>query len=212
MRPDDFHKGNGVLRYTEGTADNGWSTTAMAYASRWNATNQIPERAVDDGQLSYFGTEDPTDGGRAQRYSLSGKMVETNTDGQLKANVYLIASQLDLFNNFTFNLYNPIQGDQFHQHDVRLIEGGKVSYTMFGKLAGLDTENTVGTELRNDDIHLGLYQTYHQVISQHRPGRHGERKQRRNVLREQDDMAGKLRTVAGVREDLFTLPITPTMP
>lgn len=202
-RPDDFHKGNGVLRYSEGTTDNGWSTTAMAYAGKWNATNQIPERAVDDGQLGYFGTGDPTDGGRAQRYSLSGKVVQTDADSQLKANVYVIGSQLDLFNNFTFYLYNPVQGDQFHQHDVRLIEGGKVGYSMFGKLAGLDTENTVGTEVRNDDIHLGLYQTYHQVylstdrVDEVKESSIGTFYENRTTWLE------KLRTVVGAREDLF---------
>jgi outer membrane receptor protein involved in Fe transport len=204
VRPDDYHKGNGVIRYSEGTDDNGWSTTAMAYAGKWNATNQIPERAVNDGQLSYYGTEDPTDGGRAQRYSLSSKWVQASADSRLKANVYVIASQLDLFNNFTFYLYNPVQGDQFHQHDVRLIEGGKVSYTMFGKLAGLDTENTIGTELRNDGIHLGLYQTYHQqYLSTDRV----DQVQERSIGTYYENRTAwleKLRTVAGVREDYFT--------
>jgi len=204
VRPDDFRKGNGVLRYSEGTADNGWSTTAMAYASKWNATNQIPQRAVNDGQLGYFGTEDPSDGGRALRYSLSGKWVQTNADSQLKANAYLISNQLDLFNNFTFYLYNPVRGDQFHQRDIRLIEGGKVSYTLFGKVAGLDTENTFGTELRNDDIHLGLYQSYHQqYLSTDRVDRVREISIG-TYFENRTTWLEKLRTVAGVREDVFT--------
>jgi hypothetical protein len=46
-RPDDYRKVNGVLRYSRGYANNGWSVTAMAYRGRWNATDQIPLRAVD---------------------------------------------------------------------------------------------------------------------------------------------------------------------
>ena len=49
MHPDRFRKFNGVLRYSEGDRRNGWSVTAMGYDGRWNATDQIPRRAVEDG-------------------------------------------------------------------------------------------------------------------------------------------------------------------
>ena len=203
VHPDDFNKGNMVARYSTGTADNGWSTTAMAYGGKWNASNQAPLRAIQDGRLPYFGTEDPSDGGWAQRYSLSGRLIRTNADSQVKASAYLIGSQLDLYNNFTFYLYNPTQGDQFHQHDGRLIEGGKASYTRFGKLAGLDTENTVGTELRNDDIHLGLYQTHNrQYLSTDRVDKVTESSGALYV-ENKTQWLDKLRTVVGLREDYF---------
>jgi hypothetical protein len=202
-RPDDFHKGNGVLRYSQGTAENGWSATAMAYAGKWNATNQIPQRAVNDGQVGYFGTEDPTDGGRAQRYSLSGKYVHSDADSQIKANLYLIGSELDLFNDFTFFLNDPVHGDQFHQHDARVIEGGKVSDTLFGKLAGLDTENTFGLQVRNDTIHLGLYQTEQQhYLSTDRTDQVNETSGGA-YYENRTTWLSKLKTVVGVREDVI---------
>ena len=61
--PDDYQKVNGVLRYSEGYANNGFSVTAMAYRGKWNATDQIPQRAVDAGALGRFDAIDPTDGG-----------------------------------------------------------------------------------------------------------------------------------------------------
>jgi len=201
--PDDYFKGNAVLRYSTGGADNGWSTTAMAYGGKWNASNQAPLRAIQNGQLSYFGTEDPSDGGWAQRYSLSGRLVQTDSNSRVKASAYVIGSQLDLFNNFTFYLYNPTQGDQFHQHDVRLIEGGQASYTRFVKLAGFDTENTIGTELRNDDIHLGLYQTaQRRYLSTDRVDRVTE-SSAAVYVENRTQWMDKLRTVAGLREDFF---------
>ena len=39
--PDQMHKINGVLRWSQGTQENGFSVTAMAYANHWHATNQI---------------------------------------------------------------------------------------------------------------------------------------------------------------------------
>ncbi len=71
-RPDDYRKLNGVLRYAQGDAANGFNVTAMAYRARWNATDQIPRRAVQSGTLGRFDAIDPTDGGDAHRYSLSG--------------------------------------------------------------------------------------------------------------------------------------------
>jgi hypothetical protein len=69
-----------VLRYSRGYANNGWSVTAMAYHGKWNSTDQIPERAVDDGSLGRFDAVDPTDGGEARRYSLSGVWRQTTAD------------------------------------------------------------------------------------------------------------------------------------
>jgi hypothetical protein len=203
IRSDDYYKANGVLRYSEGTDSNGWAVTAMAYGGKWNATNQIPERAVEDGQISYFGTEDPTDGGYSQRYSLSGKIVQTTANGQLKANVYVIASELDLFNDFTFFLTDPIHGDQFHQHDARVFEGGKISYTLFGKLAGLETENTFGAQVRNDTIHLGLFQTeYRQYLSTDRADQVDETSVGA-FYENKTQWSPKIRTVIGFREDMI---------
>ena len=47
-----------MLRYSRGDAQNGYSVTAMAYRNRWNATDQVPQRAVRDGLIDRFGTID----------------------------------------------------------------------------------------------------------------------------------------------------------
>lgn len=201
--PDDYNKANAVLRYSAGAVDNGWSLTAMGYSGKWNATDQSPLRAINDGQLSYWGAVDPTDGGNAQRFSLSSRVVQTDADGQLKVSVYAISSELDLYNNFTFFLYNPVQGDQFHQHDSRVIGGGKVSYTTYGTLAGRDSENTVGTELRNDHINLGLFQTQdRRYLSTDRVDQVDERSGGL-FFENTTQWLEKFRTVAGLREDVF---------
>ena len=47
--PDDMRKLSGELRYSQGTATNGFSATALAYSNRWTSSDQIPLRAIEFG-------------------------------------------------------------------------------------------------------------------------------------------------------------------
>ena len=91
------------MRYSNGSYLNGFAVTAMAYSGNWFATSQIAQRAVDSGLIDRFGTLNPTDGGSAQRYSLSGRWHETTADTATRVNAYVIKSGLTLYNDFTFN-------------------------------------------------------------------------------------------------------------
>ncbi|MFC5555733.1 TonB-dependent receptor [Methylobacterium iners] len=157
--PDRLRKINGVVRYSQGTTLDGFSATGMAYAGRWNATNQIPARAVAEGIIGRFGTVDPTDGGDASRLSLSGRWSASDSGGVTRANAYVIRSTLNLFNNFTYFLDNPVDGDQFHQRDRRIVTGGELARIFKGELFGLPMENEVGIQARFDDIRVGLFNT-----------------------------------------------------
>lgn len=159
-RPDDLRRVNGVLRYSNGTTDNGFAVTAMVYSGDWTATSQIPQRAVDAGLIGRFGTLNPTDGGSAQRYSLSGRWHETTADSATRVNAYVVKSGLTLFNDFTYFLNDPVNGDQFKQTDDRVIVGASASRTVFGTaLGGFKSETTVGVQSRYDDIDVGLFST-----------------------------------------------------
>lgn len=160
LNPDDMRKVNGLLRYTQGTALDGISITGMAYSNKWNSTDQIPQRAVSSGQIGLYGEEDPTDGGNADRFALSARVAGTDDAGSWKVNAYVVKSDLDLFNDFTYFLTNPTQGDQFHQHDSRVMAGGSASRTLNGSFAGRPMETTFGLQTRYDAIDLGLTDTY----------------------------------------------------
>ncbi|HEY6105386.1 MAG TPA: TonB-dependent receptor plug domain-containing protein, partial [Anaeromyxobacteraceae bacterium] len=110
-RPDDYRRVNGVLRYSRDLAGGRWSLTAMGYRGRWNATDQIPRRAVEDGLVSRWGTMDPTDGGDTFRYGLSGGWRGPVGGGVLEASAYLVRYQLHLFSNFTYFLDDAARGD-----------------------------------------------------------------------------------------------------
>jgi outer membrane cobalamin receptor len=159
-RPDDYQKVNGVLRYSRGYANNGWSVTAMAYHGRWNSTDQIPERAVDDGRIGRFDAIDDTDGGEARRYSLSGVWRRTAAESASKISAYLIRNQLDLWSNFTWFMNDPVHGDQFAQPDRRVTGGFNALHTWHAHRSDTVTSDlSVGLQAQNDNIFNGLLHT-----------------------------------------------------
>lgn len=158
--PEHFHKSNGVLRYSQGEADNGFSITGMAYSARWDSTDQIPQRAVDEGLIGRFGSLDPSDGGETHRYSLSFEGVRGDADGRSDLSLYAIRSDLKLFSNFTYFLDNPIDGDQFEQAERRWVYGLAASHTWLGQWRGHPSDTRLGVEGRYDDIDpVALYAT-----------------------------------------------------
>jgi hypothetical protein len=163
--PDATRKYNGVLRYTEGTADNGLALTAMAYTNSWHSTDQIPLRAVLDGSLDRFGAVDQTDGGDAQRYSLSAHWTRKDEKSSSRIEGYFVYQTLNLFNNFTYFLDNPVDGDQFQQSDKRKILGLNASHTQSHPFWGFEAATTLGLQVRHDDIDLGLFNTVQRVAT-----------------------------------------------
>ncbi len=166
LLPEGLAKLNGLLRYSDGTRNNGWSLAAMAYQARWSSTDQVPQRAIESGLIPRYGNIDSTDGGQTRRLSLSAEWSEKDIGRWSRANVYVIDYRLDLWSNFTYCLNdialtgNCQRGDQFEQQDQRRVYGANTARTWYGDWAGRDTEVTLGLQSRFDDIaKLGLYTT-----------------------------------------------------
>lgn len=158
--PEDVEKYSGVLRYSEGNSTEGFNLTAMVYENQWNATDQIPLRAVQSGLVDRFGAIDDSDGGDSSRYSLSFAKYQLDQNGAFDFNVYAVKSSLDLYSNFTYFFNNPIDGDQFNQSEDRLMAGFNLSKTWFNQLAGFETQNKIGLQTRYDDLSpVALYNT-----------------------------------------------------
>ncbi len=201
--PDQYHKVNAVLRYSHGDAANGWNLTAMGYRASWNATDQIPRRAVEAGSLGRFDAVDSTDGGRAQRASLSTAWHRTDESSRTEARAYVIQSRLDLFSNFTYFLDNPVDGDQFAQPDRRTTLGAGADHSWQTLLFGLESEQQIGVSLQHDDIHNALRNTRaRQTLSTTREDDIRETSVAAWV-RNSTQWADKFRSVAGLRVDRY---------
>ena len=155
--PDNYNKLNGLLTYSRGSAANGFSITARAYHGTWHSSDQIAANAAS--LVGRFGTLDPTDGGRSQRYSVQGEWHRQGANTLTQITAYGFYYDLDLFSDFTYFLTDPSRGDQFEQKDRRYVAGLDARRTIFGEWLGRRVENTFGLQFRNDWIHNGLFQS-----------------------------------------------------
>jgi len=157
--PEDYRRLSGLVKYTHGDDERGYALTAMGYEGHWQATDQIPQRAVSAGLISRFGNIDRTDGGGSRRASVSGEAWGRLGAGSWRADVYVLGYRLDLFSNFTY-FTDPVHGDQFEQYDNRQVYGASGSYslplTLFAEQGTLRT----GIQIRDDHIDpVALYDT-----------------------------------------------------
>ncbi|NUA28586.1 TonB-dependent receptor [Cupriavidus basilensis] len=203
--PEGVHKLNGVLRYTLPLgAGERVALTAMGYRNSWDSTDQVPQRAINEGAISRFGYIDPTDGGYASRYSLSADWLRPVQSGMFQANAYVIKNRLQLFSNFTYALNNPERGDQFQQFENRVTAGVNASRTWFGKLGQRESETGIGTQVRFDrldPITLANSEA-RQIYETVRTDKVNETSAAL-YLRNTTEWLPWLRTVAGLRADQF---------
>jgi hypothetical protein len=160
--PDHMKKFSGLLRYSQGTATDGFSASAMGYSNNWTTTEQEAARAIETGLIGRYGEIDPSDGGNTSRFSLSARIAQSVDDGSWKANAYLVKYNMNLYNDFTWFLTDPINGDQFQQHDDRVYGGAGASRTIEGSFLGRPTETVFGIQSRYDNINLALNNTVQQ--------------------------------------------------
>ncbi|HEU4582290.1 MAG TPA: TonB-dependent receptor plug domain-containing protein [Polyangiaceae bacterium] len=136
----------------------------LSYGSNWYGSGQIPDRAVQEGSISRFGTIDPTEGGNTARHQLFAQLRSQPTENsQLQALAYLGTYRFNLFSNFTLYLNNPETGDEIQQVDRRTFFGGRASYRIVHELGGVRFDTTIGADARNDDVHNELWNTVARV-------------------------------------------------
>lgn len=150
--PQNFNRFNSFLKFQQRlNSKHLFEVSLSAFNSRWNASGQIPERAVQSGSISRFGAIDNTEGGKTQRFSINTKLLtqldaKTNISNQLFVN----QSNFKLLSNFTFFLENPILGDQITQLENRLTMGSNNSFTRKNSVSDFKGEFKTGVNIRRD--------------------------------------------------------------
>ncbi|MEX0685670.1 MAG: TonB-dependent receptor [Balneolales bacterium] len=207
--PENAAKLTGILKFSNGNKLNGYSLTGLAFDNNWNSSDQIPKRAVQNGELSRFGTIDPSNGGETGRYALIGNWWTSNNEyAQTKATVYSTYYFMNLFSNFTYSLEDPVNGDQFEQVDRRLISGGSLSHHWLTNWFGHGNKNAIGMDIQVDRIfEVGLHQTIERnrintvrddVVNESSLGLY---------LENETKWIEKLRTTIGMRGDVFLFDV-----
>jgi hypothetical protein len=161
ISPNNKDKFNGVVRYSQGDSRNGLSVTFLGFSNHWHSTDQIPQRAIDSGQIDRFGFIEDTDGGETFRYAGIFDWQTSGANSTTRLTGYTQRYGVQLFHNFTYFMDDPINGDQFEQFENRWTSGGKLTHRRLGRIGGKSTENAFGVDIRNDSVGgpLGLYHT-----------------------------------------------------
>ena len=167
---------------------------------------------MQPGQLGRFDSVDPSDGGQAQRYSLSGAWRGSTASTSTEVNAYLAHWNLDLYSNFSYFLDNPVDGDQFNQPDRRTMTVINLRHAWADTLLGREAEYQGGVQFQNDKIHNALHSTKaRQRLSTTRQDRIVETSVGLwfdNALR----WTPTFRTVAGLRADVFRFGVQGDLP
>ena len=152
--PQNFSRFNGMIKYHGKTGDNSTLTALLSgLTSKWNASGQIPDRAVADGTIGFFGAIDDNEGGNTNRYNASAELMHNLSNGAVLKNQLFYSRYLfELYSNFTFFKEDPVNGDQIRQKEKRNILGYNLSYQRDNSIGNKKGQFTAGAQLRYDDV------------------------------------------------------------
>jgi Outer membrane receptor proteins, mostly Fe transport len=150
--PQDFNRINLTGKYSTRISNTKlFSVTLSGFRSNWDASGQIPERAVENGSISRFG-EIEKENGKTSRYNLNLQYSQTISDhSNFKTNLYTGYYDFELYSNFTFFLKDSINGDRIRQKEKRFLAGYNADYTTDYTLAGLKARTQAGVGVRFDN-------------------------------------------------------------
>lgn len=152
--PQRFNRFNIFGKFnTKINSSNRLDVSASSFSSDWDASGQVPERAVKNGSIDRFGYIDSIEGGYTSRTNLNIRLSSA-----LKNNIdwlnqfYYSNYRFNLHSNFTFFLNNPTNGDQIRQRENRNIYGYLSTLNQKYALRKIEWNSTYGAGIRFDQI------------------------------------------------------------
>jgi outer membrane receptor protein involved in Fe transport len=150
--PQNFSRVNLMGKYNGLIGKDRVLTISLStFTSKWEASGQIPERAVKSGLITRFGALDDNEGGNTSRTNANIKLLKTFNNGDwLKNQFYYVHNQFQLFSNFTFFLNDPVNGDEIRQTEKRDIFGYNLAYNFERHAGKVDFRTEAGMNIRYD--------------------------------------------------------------
>tara|TARA_R110002049_G_scaffold309289_2_gene520261 strand:- start:43357 stop:45588 length:2232 start_codon:yes stop_codon:yes gene_type:complete len=154
--PQNFNRFNVMGRYNfNNYKDQEFNMTLSHFQSKWDASGQVPVRAIESGLIGRFGAIDDTEGGNTSRSNFwMNHKKQLDEHSAIKSSAYLSKYDFELFSNFTFFLEDPVNGDQIHQQENRTVIGAKTAYEHSFHLKDHDAQlkYELGVGFRYDDV------------------------------------------------------------
>ena len=166
--PQNFSRLNGMLKYHGSlNSSNTLTTTLTGFTSKWNASGQIPDRAVESGLVGFYGAIDNTEGGKTSRYNANVELqTRLSNGGTIRNQLYYSKYKFELYSNFTFYKEDPVNGDQIRQKESRDIVGYNGSYQQEFYIGNIKTETKAGIQVRYDAVeNIELTRTKNRVLN-----------------------------------------------
>ena len=176
----------------------------MAYSNGWNSTDQVAQRAIDQGLIGRFGSLDPTDGGTSSRVlavEQLGAVERVRPDQGQRLCDPLVAATVQQFHLLPrrSRQWRPVQPDR-PPHGLWVATPATPSTCAF---AGIETQTRIGLQTRGDDI---TCRTVQDVARETLSTVREDNVKEGNVGLWADTTArwtDWLRTTVGIREDYF---------
>jgi outer membrane receptor protein involved in Fe transport len=174
------------------------------YQADWHGSGEVPLRAVREGVIDRFGSIDPSEGGSTQRFNLNGELSwKPREDHRLTARAYLTHYRLNLFNDFTLFLNDPVGGDEINQRDQRWLAGFDTQYAIASRPFGIELTSTAGLSYRIDTPHVVLANATQRHLTSRTQDVKITEQSISPFLKLDLLPVDKVRLVAGIRGDVF---------
>ena len=152
--PQDFNRLNMMAKYNAWFGNQSQLTiTASTFDSKWNASGQVPDRAVHSGMISRFGSIDDSEGGNTSRTNFNiGYSRQWKNNWKTTDQLYYSRYYFNLFSNFTFFLNDAVNGDEINQRETRNIYGYNTTASKTWMLGNKNAHTEFGGGIRYDDV------------------------------------------------------------
>ncbi len=152
INKQNFNRFNLFGKYNLAITERTQLTTSLsAFKSNWDASGQVPTRAVEDGTIDRFGSIDPSEGGKTERYNANVILAHHFTDNTVWENqAYFSRYKFSLNSDFTFFLNDPVNGDEINQSESRNIFGVSSKLTHKHIYSNWTLTSIYGTGVRAD--------------------------------------------------------------
>jgi outer membrane receptor protein involved in Fe transport len=206
ISPENFERMNIFGKYFFQLTPNSKLTFSVGgFSTGWNASGQIPDRAVKKGLISRFGGIDNLEGGVTNRKNVNINYKYLSSNGsEFDVNSFFTQYNFKLYSNFTYFLLDTVNGDMIEQNEHRNMQGINVSYKFTTSWFGFRQLNKIGGGYRGDLIDIQLW---------HSPNRIRMNDFTNDIIDEQNlncwyqqefIFSPKIRMVWGLRHDYFT--------
>jgi len=154
--PQNFNRFNILGRYNFNNYEDEELTLSFShFQSKWDASGQIPTRAVEQGLIGRFGAIDDTEGGLTSRSNIwVNHTKQLDEHRRIKSKAFISKYDFELYSNFTFFLEDPVNGDQIKQKESRTIIGAETVYNRSFHIEDHDIQLSfdAGIGFRYDDV------------------------------------------------------------